>query len=102
MAISKNFLKTRAVCKVKFRLSAEEAGDASEMYLVGDFNDWSDTASPMKKMKDGGFSIEIELPLGHDVQFRYRSGDNVWLNDPEADAYVPCSYAAAENSLVKV
>lgn len=102
MSISKNFLKTRASCKVKFCLSPEEAQGASEVYIVGDFNSWSDTSHPMKKRKDGSFQLEVELPLGQDCQFRYRTSDNVWLNDPEADAYVPCSYASAENSLVKV
>ena len=102
MSIKKNFLKTRPACKVKFLLSPEEALGASEMYLVGDFNNWSDTSNPMKKQKDGGFVLEVELPLGQDCQFRYRSGDNQWLNDSEADAYVPCAYACAENFLVKV
>lgn len=102
MAITKNFLKTRASCKVKFRLTSEEARGASEVFLVGDFNGWSDTSHPMKQLKDGSFSLDIELPLGQDCQFRYRTGDNIWLNDPEADAFVPCAYASAENSLVKV
>ncbi|MDL2316980.1 isoamylase early set domain-containing protein [Desulfovibrio sp. OttesenSCG-928-A18] len=102
MPITKNFLKSRPSCKVKFRMSAEEAQGAESLYLVGDFNSWSDTANPMKKLKDGGFALEIELPLGQDFQFRYRTGENTWLNDPEADAYVPCSYANAENFLVKV
>ncbi|MDR0827977.1 MAG: isoamylase early set domain-containing protein [Desulfovibrio sp.] len=102
MSISKNFLKTRAVCKVKFRLSPEEIQDATEIFLVGDFNEWSDTAHPMKKMKDGSFSLEIELPQGQDYKFRYRTGDNVWINDANADAYVPCAYASADNFLVKV
>lgn len=102
MAISKNFLKTRAACKVKFRLTSEETQGADEVFLVGDFNDWSDTSHPMKHLKDGSFSLEIELPLGQDCQFRYRTGNNVWLNDSEADAFVPCAYASVENSLVKV
>jgi len=102
MGITKNFLKTRPACKVKFQLSETEVQGASEMYLVGDFNAWDHTAHPMKKMKDGSFSLEIELPLGQDSQFRYRSGDNIWFNDPEADAYVPCSHSGAENCLVKV
>lgn len=102
MSISKIFLKTRPSCKVQFRLSPDEAQDASEMYLVGDFNNWDDTATPMKRHKDGGFSLEIELPLGQDCQFRYRTDSNVWLNDADADAYVPCAYANADNSLVKV
>ncbi len=102
MAISKNFLKTRPSCKVKFRLSPDEAQGASAVFLVGDFNNWESDSLPMKKQKDGGFSVEIELPLGQDCQFRYRTGDNVWLNDAEADAYVPCAFANEDNSLVKV
>lgn len=102
MPITKNFLKTRPSCKVKFHLDAEEAQGVSELYLVGDFNDWDETAQPMKKQKTGGFAVEIELPLGQDCQFRYRTGDNRWLNDPEADAYVPSSFAGTENSVVKV
>ena len=102
MSISKKFLKNRASCKVKFQLCPEEAQGASEVFLVGDFNDWSDTSHPLKKMKDGSFSLEIELPSGQDCQFRYRTGTNIWFNDPEADALVPCAYAAADNFLVKV
>lgn len=102
MSITKKFLKTRASCKVKFRLTEEESRGAEEVYLVGDFNGWSDFSHPMKRLKDGSFSIEVEFPLGQDCQFRYRTGDNIWLNDAEADAYVPCSYASAENSLLKV
>ena len=102
MAISKKFLKTRASCKVKFQVSEGEGLGASEMYLVGDFNNWDNTSHPMKKTKDGGFNLEIDLPLGQDCQFRYRTDGNAWLNDPEADAYVPCPHSGAENFLVKV
>lgn len=102
MAIRKNFLKTRPACKVRFQLSPEEVNGASEVFLQGDFNAWDDTAHPLKQRKDGCFILEIELPLGQDYQFRYRTGDNHWFNDPEADAYVPCTFASAENFLVKV
>jgi 1,4-alpha-glucan branching enzyme len=102
MAISKKFLKNQAVCKVQFRLSAEEVQGASEVFLVGDFNSWNHTSDPMKRRKDGAFSLEIKLPSGQDYRFRYRTDDNVWFNDPEADALVPCVHAAAENFLVKV
>ncbi|MDR2799698.1 MAG: isoamylase early set domain-containing protein [Desulfovibrio sp.] len=102
MSITKNFLKSRAACKVKFSLGPDEVQGAAEVFLVGDFNDWSDTSHPMKKMKDDSFSLEIELPQGQDYKFRYRTGDNIWLNDANADAYVPCAYASADNFLVKV
>lgn len=102
MAITKTFLKTRASCKVKFRMEPDMTDGAAELFLVGDFNSWQDTASPMKKLRDGSFSLEVELPLGQDYQFRYRTDGNVWLNDPEADAYVPCAFSGAENFVVKV
>ena len=102
MSITKNFLKTRASCKVRFHLSEEEASGAEGAFLVGDFNEWNRESHPMKRLKDGGFSIEIELPLGLDCQFRYLTSNGEWLNDSGADAYVPCPFAGAENSLVKV
>ena len=102
MSITKTFLKTRASCKVRFHLSAEEASGAKGAFLVGDFNDWNTVSHPMKKLKDGGFSLEIELPLGLDCQFRYLTDDGRWINDSAADAYVPCSFAGAENAVVKV
>lgn len=102
MGITKTFLKSRASCKVKFHLTAEEAQGAKAIFLVGEFNDWSDTSLPMKRHKNGSFSLDMELQLGQDCQFRYRTDDNQWINDADADAYVPCSYACAVNSLVKV
>jgi 1,4-alpha-glucan branching enzyme len=102
MTITKNFLKTRASCKVRFQLSAQEAPEAESVFLVGDFNDWNNSSHPMKRLKEGGFSLEIELPLGLDCQFRYLTDTGVWLNDTAADAYVPCTFAGVQNSLVKV
>lgn len=102
MAVVKNFLKTRASCKVKFIVSPEDARDAGKIYLVGDFNEWNDTAHPMKKRRDGSFALELEFPLGKDCRFRYRTEDNRWLNEPEADAYEPCPFAGADNSVIKV
>ena len=102
MSISKTFLKTRAACKVKFHLSAEEVQDGASVHLVGDFNQWNHTSHPMKKLKDGSFSLEVELALGKDYQFRYLTESGQWVNDSAADAYVPCEFAGAENSLVKV
>ena len=85
MSITKNFLKTRASCKVRFHLSAEEASGAKGAFLVGDFNDWNTVSH-----------------LGLDCQFRYLTDGGRWINDSAADAYVPCAFAGAENSLVKV
>ncbi|MDR2489659.1 MAG: isoamylase early set domain-containing protein [Desulfovibrio sp.] len=102
MSITKNFLKTRASCKVRFSLSAQEAFDAEGVFLAGDFNDWNLASHPMKRVKGNGFNLEIELPLGIDYRFRYLTDTGTWFNDPEADAYVVCVFTGEENFLVKL
>lgn len=57
-------------CKVTFDLTAE-AG-VKDVHLCGEFNDWSPTATPMTRRKDGTFL----------------DGDR-WENDWAADDYVP-------------
>jgi 1,4-alpha-glucan branching enzyme len=102
MSYSKKFLKSRAACKVQFVVSGEQAKDAAVVYLVGDFNSWSHTSNPMKKLKNGGFSLELDLPSGQDYQFRYLTDTGVWFSDDAAEAYVPNPFSGEHNSLVKV
>ncbi len=103
MSYTKRFLKSKAICKVRFVVSAEEAHGAGDMiYLTGEFNSWNTTTHPMKKRKDGSFALEIDLPTGQDFQFKYLTDAGVWFNDSDADAYIACSFAGGENSLIKV
>ena len=65
---------------------------ADQIYLVGDFNEWNRTSHPLERGRDGDWSITVELELGRAFQFRYlRDGDG-WLNDAQADAFVPTRY----------
>lgn len=102
MSIKKQFLKTRPVCKVTFRLSKEESKDARQIFLVGDFNEWHETGIPMKALKKGGFVTTVNLETGKDYQFRYFYDKLVWENDPEADRYVHSSFGNCDNSVVSV
>ena len=102
MPISKQFLKNKPECKVKFTLSAEEADDASCVALVGDFNNWDIHSTPMKKQKNGSFSVTLNLPAGQKVSFRYLADETRWLNDSAADSYEFCSYALADNSILNL
>ncbi len=101
MSLTKSFLKTRPACKVRFELSPEEVKSAAEVHLAGDFNQWDAVACPMKRRKDGSFSVELSLDAGHDYQFRYLLDSGEWINDPAADAYLPCEFAGVDNSVVK-
>jgi len=95
--LKKQFLKTKDVCKVTFSLPTQVQGES--VYLVGDFNHWDETATPMKRNKDGSFSITLDLEKGREYQFRYLVNGSEWHNDWEADRYVPNPFSG-DNSVV--
>lgn len=41
------------------------APDAKSVSLVGDFNDWNETAHPMKRHFDGSWQLQATLGHGH-------------------------------------
>ena len=51
MSLKKQYLKSKPVCKVTFRLNAEAAGEAKNAELYGDFTGWDDKPLSMKKAK---------------------------------------------------
>jgi 1,4-alpha-glucan branching enzyme len=102
MAFKKQYLKSKSVCKVTFKLSKEQAHDANVVRLVGDFNQWDLSSPPMKKLKDGGFTTTINLNKDSQYQFRYLLDDKAWENDWDADSYIPSPISFADNSVVQV
>jgi 1,4-alpha-glucan branching enzyme len=42
-----------------------EAPEASEVHLMGDFNDWDPVAHPMRRQSDGAWLIELPLSSGY-------------------------------------
>jgi 1,4-alpha-glucan branching enzyme len=102
MSLKKQYLKSAPVCKVTFRLPPAAAGSASKVTIVGDFNGWDRYAIPMKKQKDGTFSVTLKLEPNHEYQYRYLIDESTWENDWAADKYVPSPFGNAENSVVVV
>ena len=102
MAFKKQYLKSKAICKVTFKLSKEQAHAADSVRLVGDFNQWDQTTIPMKKLKNGDFTATINLAKDSQYQFRYLLDDDVWENDWEADAYIASPLPSVDNSVVQV
>ena len=102
MSLSKRYLKSRPVCKVTFKLPPEAAPEAEVVHLVGDFNAWDVRSTPMRKLKDGGFSATLDLATGSAYQFRYLRDDGTWENDWQADGYRPNPFGDGENSVVDV
>ena len=97
--LKKSYSKTGTVCRVTFKYENEEQAETA--VLAGDFNGWSLHANPMKKLKDGGFSATLSLPVGRTYCFRYVLDGGVWVNDTDADGYAPNEYGEA-NSVVTV
>jgi len=102
MSIEKKYLKTKNICRTTFRLSADAAGEAQTVFLVGEFNDWSMHGLPMKRLKDGSFKTEVDLEPGRSYQFRYLLDDDRWENDWNADNYCYSEFGNCENSVVEV
>jgi 1,4-alpha-glucan branching enzyme len=90
--LKKRYLKSRKVSKVSFELPKAEWPEdvkVESAYLVGEFNDWEPTATPLKRGKGGTFRATLELEPGREYQFRYLVNGEHWCNDWQADAYVP-------------
>ena len=85
--LKKRYLKGKDVVQVTFYTAP--ALDAKEVCLVGDFNEWDESATPMQALKDGRFKIVLELEPERDYEFRYLVDGSEWHNDWEADKYVP-------------
>ena len=97
MAIKKQYLKSKPVCKVTFTVPAKEA---NEVVVAGNWNEWNATAEPLKKLKNGTFKTTVDLETGSSYEFRYIV-DGEWQNDEQADAYVWNEFAT-ENGVLNL
>jgi len=98
MAIRKQYLKSKPVCKVTFAIEAEEAQNVS---LVGSFNEWNTEATQLTKLKNGTFKGTVDLEKDNSYEFRYVI-DGTYVNDEQADAYQWNEFAAAENGVLNL
>ncbi|RZS92271.1 isoamylase early set domain-containing protein [Aquimarina brevivitae] len=98
MAISKQYLKSKPICKVTFTVPAKEADSVS---VAGEFNNWDTGSHLLKKLKNGTFKGTVNLPKDNQFQFKYVV-DGEWTNENEADGYLWSDYAATDNSLLIV
>jgi len=71
--------------KVSF-VVAEDGMAGQALAVVGDFNDWDPTATPMRP--EGELrSATITLPAGERYAFRYLAEGGRWFNDDDAHGY---------------
>ncbi|MCI2228939.1 isoamylase early set domain-containing protein [Polaribacter sp. MSW13] len=98
MAIKKQFLKSKPVCKVTFTFPAEEANHVA---VVGNFNDWNTASTPLKKLKNGSFKGTVDLEANNSYEFRYIV-DGTYVNDEQADDFTWNDFAGAENAVLNL
>ena len=98
MAIKKQFVKTKPVCKVTFSVEAKEASQAS---VIGDFNNWNPEVGVLSKLKNGTFKGVFDLDKDAVYEFKYVI-DGTFINEPEADSFKWNDFAGAENSVLEV
>ncbi len=99
MSITKNYNEKCLSCKVSFKLPIGIASPESEVFLTGEFNNWDTKSLPMKKSKDGEFTISVDLDKGKEYQFKYVIDGRDWINDTDADRFVTNEFNG-ENSVV--
>ncbi len=100
MSLKKTFSSDKTKCTVTFSINAAAAAGAEKAFLVGEFNDWSETATPMKKGADGSFSLKKQFEVNKEYQFRYLLDGKTWINDWKADKYIRSELVNDDNSVV--
>jgi serine/threonine protein kinase len=70
--------------KVEFTLKAP---NASEVFVAGQFNNWSTTATPMHKQPNGEWIASLQLAPGR-YEYKYIV-DDTWRDDPDNPDRVP-------------
>ena len=85
--------------RVTFELPSAAGKDAATVHLVGDFSDWSKTATPLTSRKDGRFSVTLTLDNGRSYRYRYLVDGARWENDWSADAYVANEFGEDDSVL---
>jgi len=100
MSIKKRYLKRKGVCQVTFAVSKIEGEGSRSVHVVGEFNNWSTTATPMKRLHSGGFTTSLELRPGQRYQFRYLFDGHLWDNEKDADDFAETPFFDARNSVL--
>lgn len=84
--------------KVRVTFSMPAAIWADTIYLVGDFNNWDKTATPLR-LGEQNWSVSLELEIDRAYQYRYLVNGSDWYNDWRADRYEPNEFGG-DNSVV--
>ena len=99
--VTKQKISNSGIRKMRVIFAMPAINGCDCLYLVGNFNKWSESVYRMQCADDGTWSLALELEPGHDYQYRYRTDKGIWHNDPVANGYVP-NPDGSESSVVYV
>jgi len=85
--------------KVEVTFRMPPLDDVVELYLCGEFNGWQVKGIPFTLESDGTWVAKLVLDAGKSYRFRYHDNQGRWLNDREADAYVPNDFGSDDSVL---
>jgi len=85
--------------KTSVLFQCEAVPEAQQVYLAGEFNDWEPERTPMKKRKDGAWTVAMRLPNKGRFEYRFVVDGEEWLADDAADDLVPNPFGG-KNSVV--
>jgi hypothetical protein len=95
--LTKNWNASTGRFDITFDLPGEL--DIEQAAVVGEFNDWDETANPMST-QDGRWSATVALEPNRSYRFRYHLGADRWENDWNADHYVGNDFGGADSVVV--
>jgi 1,4-alpha-glucan branching enzyme len=76
-----------------------EASEAKEVFLTGDFNNWSPEKHPMRKDENGTWKKRVTLsPGSHEYKFLV---DGQWREDPRNNLRCPNRFGSY-NSVIRL
>jgi hypothetical protein len=85
--------------KVEVTFRMPPLDDVVELYLCGDFSGWKIKGIPFMLEADGTWVARLELDAGKSYRFRYHDNQGRWMNDREADGYVPNDFGSEDSVL---
>jgi 1,4-alpha-glucan branching enzyme len=85
--------------KIKAIQFSFKTGEAKQVSLVGEFNNWNPDADPMQRDGNGTWTKTKKLPPG-DMEYKFWV-DGQWIQDPENLRVCPNCFGT-QNNIVKV
>lgn len=73
---------------------------ADSVSVAGDFNGWSQLATPLKRSSSGLWSTEIVVPPADRFEYKFVINGNRWLEDPSNGMKAPDAYGGLNSVLV--